>query len=155
MSGINAGMMSSETDDWATPLEFFLGLDYEFHFGLDVCASEGNAKVSRYFDREMDGLAQQWAPDVCWMNPPYGKTIGRWVEKAWLESLIGATVVGLLPARTDTIWWHNFVLKASEVRFIRGRLRFSGKGTAPFPSAVVIWTPGATQTVARGQEAAA
>lgn len=146
--------MSSETDDWATPIEFFLGLDYEFHFELDVCASAGNAKVSTYYTRDDDGLAQDWAPRMCWMNPPYGSTIGRWCEKAWLESQLGATVVGLLPARTDTAWWHAYVLKAAEVRFIRGRLKFSGKGTAPFPSAVVIWRPDAQATVARGQEAA-
>lgn len=147
---MNAGLMSSETDEWATPLEFFLGLDYEFHFEVDVCASEANAKVRHFFTRDDDGLAQAWAPLTCWMNPPYGATIGRWCEKAWLESQMGATVVGLLPARTDTAWWHKFVLQAAEVRFIRGRLKFSGKGTAPFPSAVVVWRPDAVATVARG-----
>jgi phage N-6-adenine-methyltransferase len=135
-------LMSSLTDDWGTPSEFYAGLHHEFGFTLDVAASHTNAKCDRYFTVEDDGLAQPWAPEICWMNPPYGRSIPAWVAKAWHESTLGATVVGLLPARTDTAWWHDYVLKAGELRFVRGRLRFYGIAKdAPFPSAVAIWRP--------------
>lgn len=134
-------MFTSQTDDWGTPIELFRGLDYEFGFELDVAASANNAKCDRYFSIEDDGLSQTWAPAVCWMNPPYGRTIRRWVEKAWLEAQNGATVVGLLPARTDTDWWHAYAMKAAEIRFLRGRVQFYGGKDAPFPSAVVVWRP--------------
>ena len=138
---MNAGLFSSATDDWATPPEFFQKLAKEFPFSLDVCASEANAKVARFFSKEVDGLHQSWAPEVCWMNPPYGRTISAWMEKAFSESQKGATVVCLVPARTDTAWWHDFAMKG-EVRFIRGRLKFGGSAnSAPFPSAVVIFKP--------------
>lgn len=135
------GLLSSETDDWATPIDFYRQLDHEFGFALDPCASEGNAKCRRYFTVEVDGLAQDWSPGPVFMNPPYGREIARWVEKAWLESQRGVLVVGLLPARTDADWWHRCVISAdAEVRFIRGRLKFGGsENSAPFPSAVVVW----------------
>jgi phage N-6-adenine-methyltransferase len=137
-----AAMMTSTTDDWGTPREFFDGLDHEFSFELDVAASASNTKCDRYYSIEDDGLSQPWAPAICWMNPPYGRTIGRWVAKAWHESTLGATVVGLLPARTDTAWWHDYVERRAEVRFVRGRLRFYGiPKDAPFPSAIAIWRP--------------
>jgi len=143
MSVTAGALMSSRSSDWATPLGFFLGLDSEFHFDLDVAASAQNAKCGRYFTIEDDGLSRDWAPSVCWMNPPYGSTIGRWVEKAHHESTLGATVVGLLPARTDTEWWHRHVIAAAEIRFVRGRLKFQGHAKdAPFPSAIAIWRPG-------------
>lgn len=137
------GLLSSETDDWATPREFYRTLDYEFGFVLDPCASESNAKCARYFTHEDDGLAQDWSPGPVYMNPPYGREIPRWVEKAWLESQRGVLVVGLLPARTDADWWHRCIIgAAAEVRFIRGRLKFGGsENSAPFPSAVVVWRP--------------
>lgn len=136
---INSGMMSSNTDLWGTPQSFFDKLNEEFHFELDVCANTDNAKCQRYFTKEMDGLQQDWT-GVCWMNPPYGRVIGDWVKKAYESSLDGGTtVVCLLPARTDTKWWHDYCMKG-EVRLVRGRLKFNdGKGTAPFPSAVVIF----------------
>ncbi len=88
----------------------------------------------------MDGLALTWL-GTCWMNPPYGRKIGQWVRKAYESSLLGATVVCLLPARTDTAWWHDYVVKG-EIRFLRGRLKFGGqKNSAPFPSAVVVYRP--------------
>ncbi len=99
---INKGMMSSNTDDWATPSTFFYEIDKEFNFTLDVCASNDNAKCYKWFTKERDGLRQYWGLDRCWMNPPYGREIGKWVKKA-AES--GALVVGLLPARTDTKWF--------------------------------------------------
>lgn len=133
---------SSATDMWATPQATFDALHREFHFETDVCAVAGNAKCPRFFTPEVDGLAQEWT-GVCWMNPPYGRGIGAWVEKAYRSSLQGATVVCLLPARTDTAWWHDYVMRG-EVRFLRGRLKFGdGKGSAPFPSAVVIFRGGA------------
>lgn len=140
MSGFFASdaAFSSASDEWATPMDFFRGLDAEFGFTLDVCATDENAKCSRWFTRADDGLSQPWE-GVVWMNPPYGKEIGAWMERAYHASLAGATVVCLVPARTDTAWWHDFAAKG-EVRFVRGRLAFGdGKNTAPFPSAVVIF----------------
>ena len=129
---------SSKTVMWATPQDFFNRYDAVYKFETDVCASPENAKCARYFTEEQDGLAQEWAGS-CWMNPPYGRSIGAWVKKAYLSSLAGATVVCLLPARTDTRWWHDYAVKG-EIEFIKGRLKFGGvKGNAPFPSAVVVF----------------
>jgi phage N-6-adenine-methyltransferase len=127
---------SSASDDWSTPPEFFDLLDAEFHFDLDVCASDTNAKCKDYYTAADDGLAHRWA-GTCWMNPPYGEDIGKWMAKAHLEAERGATVVCLVPARTDTGWWWNHA-RHGEVRFVRGRLRFGGAGAAPFPNAVVV-----------------
>jgi phage N-6-adenine-methyltransferase len=131
----------SRTDLWATPWDFFRELDREFGFDLDVCAVAANAKCARYFTPEADGLRQEWR-GVCWMNPPYGREIGRWVTKALHASREGAAVVALVPARTDTAWWHSAVMAAAEVRLVRGRLRFGDAShAAPFPSAVVVFRP--------------
>lgn len=128
-------MFSSNTDSWATPQDTFDALDKEFHFELDVCASPENAKCARYFTKEQDGLKQNWGGVTCWMNPPYGKEIGKWVEKASHHN-----VVCLLPARTDTRWFHDFIYNKAEIRFIRGRLKFGGqKNSAPFPSMAVVF----------------
>lgn len=136
---INAGLLSSSTDQWATPRAFFDQWDARFRFELDVCADAGNAKCRRYFSADDDGLAQEWAPFRCWMNPPYGREIGRWMQKALEESRRGALVVCLVPARTDTAWWHDYAMHGRVV-FVRGRLRFGeAKNSAPFPSAVVIF----------------
>lgn len=133
------GMFSSATDEWETPQDLFDKLNAEFHFTTDVCATAENAKCTRYYTREDDGLERIWG-GVCWMNPPYGRQIGKWARKAWTSAQEnGATVVCLLPARTDTGWWHDYCMKG-EIRFIRGRLRFGGsKWNAPFPSAIVIF----------------
>lgn len=129
---------SSRTDVWATPQALFDELHAEFAFTLDVCALPENAKCPRYFTPETDGLLQEWT-GVCWMNPPYGRAIGQWMRKAFESAQAGATVVALVPARTDTEWWHEWASKG-EVRFIRGRLRFGAASTsAPFPSAIVIF----------------
>lgn len=134
------GMMSSLTDDWGTPFEVFRGLDWEFGFQLGACASADNAKCERFYSIEDDGLTQPWHPlSPVWCNPPYGKAIGRWMEKCYLESRLGSTVVALIPSRTDTAWWHDYVMKADDIRFFRGRLSFYNRGTAPFPSAIVVW----------------
>lgn len=127
---------------WETPWPFFRGLDREFHFDLDVCAVAANAKCARFYSPAEDGLCQPWA-GACWMNPPYGREIGRWVAKALTESRRGCLVVSLLPARTDTAWWHEYVMPAAEIRLVRGRLKFGGsEHSAPFPSAVVVYRPG-------------
>src|SRR6266853_968221 len=116
-------------------------LHAEFGFTLDVAAQPGNAKCPRYFTPEDDGLAQPW-DGVCWMNPPYGKTIGQWMRKAYESAQAGATVVCLVPARVDTRWWHRYCAHG-EIRFLEGRLRFGGcKNSAPFPSAIVVFRPG-------------
>ena len=131
---------SSKTDLWATPIEFYRKYDEKFNFALDVCATAENAKCKHYFTEEEDGLAQEWT-GVCFMNPPYGREIIHWMRKAHESSLQGATVVCLVPARTDTKWWHEYAMKG-EIEFIRGRLKFGdAKNSAPFPSAVVIFYP--------------
>lgn len=129
---------SSKTDRWATPQDFYDRLHEEFNFQTDVCATSENAKCANYYTAETDGLAQSWS-GVCWMNPPYGRTIKAWMRKAWESSLDGATIVCLVPARTDTAWWHDYAMKG-EIRYVRGRLKFGGhKNSAPFPCAVVIF----------------
>ncbi len=128
-------------DAWETPQALFDALDREFQFEVDVCATADNAKCARYFTPEQDGLRQRWE-GTCWMNPPYGAEIGRWVQKAYESSLFGATVVCLLPARVDTRWWHQYVTLAAQIRYLPGRLRFGGaKHSAPFPSAIVVFRP--------------
>jgi phage N-6-adenine-methyltransferase len=129
---------SSKTDLWATPQEFFNKYNDFYNFNLDVCANNENAKCKNYFTKDQNGLIQEWV-GVCWMNPPYGRTIKDWVKKAYESSLKGATVVCLLPARTDTKWWHEYCIKG-QIEFIKGRLKFgNSKNSAPFPSAVVIF----------------
>ncbi len=136
---------SSETDEWPTPQDFFDRLNEEFGFNLDVCATPENAKCPRYFTKRENGLLQKWT-GICWMNPPYGREIGQWVQKAYTSALEGATVVCLLPARTDTAWWHDYCMKG-EIRFVRGRLKFGNASeNAPFPSAVVVFRPGVPET---------
>lgn len=132
---------SSETDLWATPQEFFDKLNRIFRFETDVCANHENAKCASFFTPEQNGLSQEWT-GVCWMNPPYGRAIGEWVEKAYRSAKEnGATVVCLLPARVDTRWWHDYCAKG-EVHFCKGRLKFGdAKNSAPFPSAVVVFRP--------------
>lgn len=133
-----APMMSSASNEWGTPLDLFAALNQEFRFGVDVCATPELAKCERYFTPEQDGLAQKWTGN-CWMNPPYGDQIGRWIEKAHQSSKGTATVVCLVPARVDTGWWWDHCL-FGEIRFLRGRLRFgNAEAGAPFPSAVVIF----------------
>ena len=135
---INKALLSSNTCEWETPQLFFDALNAVHHFDVDVCATANNAKCERYYTKEQDGLSQQWK-GVCWMNPPYGREIGKWMRKAYESSLYGATVVCLVPARTDTAWWHDYAMKG-EVEFVRGRLKFGGsKANAPFPSAIVTF----------------
>ena len=130
---------SSATDQWATPQDFFDLMDNQYGpFDLDVCADSLNAKCEKYFTREDNGLAKKWS-GKCWMNPPYGKEISMWMKKAYESSGNGSVVVCLVPARTDTKWWHEYAMKG-EITFIKGRLKFGGnKNSAPFPSAVVVF----------------
>jgi site-specific DNA-methyltransferase (adenine-specific) len=135
-------MFSSETDMWATPQDFFDKLNEEFHFTLDPCATSENAKCERYFTEDDDGLKQDWQGNVVFCNPPYGRAIKGWVKKCYEESKKPNTkVVLLIPARTDTSYFHDYIYNiATEIRFIRGRLKFGdAKNSAPFPSMVVIF----------------
>ena len=129
---------SSKTDLWATPQKFFDRYDAVYRFTLDVCADKDNAKCANFYTVEDNGLIQPWQ-GVCWMNPPYGREIGAWMKKAHESSLKGATVVCLVPARTDTKWWHDYAMHG-QIEFIKGRLKFgNAKNSAPFPSAIVVF----------------
>lgn len=131
---------SSQTDLWSTPQYFYDKLNDEFHFTLDPCSTDENHKTLKYFTKKDNGLMQDWFNEVVFMNPPYGREIGRWMSKAFQES-DNSTIVCLVPSRTDTRWWHDLVIHTgAEVRFIKGRLKFGGqKNSAPFPSAIVIY----------------
>jgi len=132
---------SSRNDEWETPDDFFAELDAIFHFDLDACASPLNAKCSRYFTINDDALQQRWCGTV-WMNPPYGREIAAFMRKAYFESLLGSTVVCLIPSRTDNDWWHRYAMRGERF-LLRGRLWFKGaKSPAPFPSAIVIFWGG-------------
>jgi len=132
---------SSASIEWETPTELYRRLHHRWWFTLDVCATADNAKCPAWYDKEQDGLLQSWRGQTCWMNPPYGREIARWVQKAALESRgPGTVVVALLPARTDTRWWGDWVAPFARVTFIRGRLKFGGaKSGAPFPSALAVY----------------
>ena len=135
---INQGLMTSNTDLWSTPRDFFDDYNAIYHFDVDVCATAENALCAKFYSPEDNGLSKEWH-GVCWMNPPYGREIIKWMKKAYESSLHGATVVCLVPARTDTAWWHDYAMKGN-IEFIRGRLKFgSSKNSAPFPSAVVVF----------------
>ena len=135
---INNGLFTSATDMWATPQKFFDELNSEFHFTLDPCALPENAKCEKYYTPEDDGLIQNWNGETVFCNPPYGKEIGKWVKKC-METEGGHRVM-LLPARTDTRWFHEYIYGKAEIRFIKGRLKFGdSKNSAPFPSMVVIF----------------
>ena len=137
-----AVMFSSETDLWSTPQDFFDELDKEFNFTLDPCATSENAKCDKYYTVVENGLNQDWQGHTVFCNPPYGKVIKDWVKKCYEESLKpNTTVVMLIPARTDTSYFHDYIYrKAREIRFIRGRLKFgNAKNSAPFPSMVVVF----------------
>lgn len=141
-SRLNGGLFSSRTDEWATPRKVFEELDAEFHFNLDPCATPDNAKCREFYTIETDGLTKNWGGRRVFCNPPYGRAIASWVRKCSEESKKpGTLVVMLIPARTDTAYFHDFIYKkAREVRFIRGRLHFNeSKAGAPFPSMIVVF----------------
>ena len=134
-------LFSSNTDQWSTPQEFFDEINKEFCFTLDPCADKQNHKCTNYFTKEQDGLKQDWGGNNVFCNPPYGREIYKWVQKCYKEGTKENTiVVMLIPARTDTKYFHDFIIHRSEIRFIKGRLKFGESTTAaPFPSMLVIF----------------
>jgi phage N-6-adenine-methyltransferase len=139
---VNEVVFSSASQEWETPAALFAALDAEFGFDLDAAATDENAKCPRYFTKATDALRQRWE-GVVFLNPPYGHQVGRWVRKAHEEAQRGATVVALIPSRTCTAWWHDYVMRADEIRLIRGRLYFGNASVnAPFPSAIVVFREG-------------
>ena len=136
-------LLTSNNDEWETPPEIFSELDKEFNFTLDPCCFPETAKCEKYYTPIENGLLQDWTGQRVFMNPPYGRQIGLWIKKAYEESVRGTLVVCLIPARTDTAYWHDYVMKAKEIRYIRGRLKFhlGGKkiNSAPFPSAIIVF----------------
>ena len=137
---LNQGLFSSLSPEWPTPAAVFDVLNERYHFTLDACATPDNAKCERFFTPEQDAVQQEWTGRV-FLNPPYGRDIGRWMKKAFESAERGATVVCLVPSRTDTDWWHSYCMKGS-IFFVRGRLRFGdARNSAPFPSAVVVFEP--------------
>lgn len=134
------GVFSRKSDEWETPQEFYNKLDEEFHFTLDPCCTKENHKCDKFFTKYDDGLKHSWMNETVFVNPPYSEC-AKWVFKSWFENFyFNATVVMLLPARTDTKWFHQYIYGTAEIRFIKGRLKFSNsKDNAPFPSMVVIY----------------
>lgn len=147
---LNDSLFSSAKVEWGTPQKLFDKLNNEFHFTFDVCADSTNHKCYQYYDEAINGLTQPWTGTI-WMNPPYGRGIHEWVAKAFNTSQEGHTCVCLLPVRSDTKWWHNYVMKASEIRLLNKRLTFEG-GTnkAPFPAAIVVFSPDNSITFCTG-----
>lgn len=135
-------LFKSGSTEWETPRDLFDRLDDEFGFTLDVCANSQNKKCVKCHSRAIDGLRVPWSGETCFMNPPYGREIGKWVKKAYEESRNCTTkVVCLLPARTDTRWFHDYIYGKAEIRFLKGRLKFgSAKYNAPLPSMIVIFS---------------
>lgn len=139
---LNDSLYSSDKMDWGTPQYLFDALNDEFGFTLDACANDFNHKCPSYYTKEQDALKQSWH-GVVWMNPPYGREIVEWMKKAKHEVDVGnaQVVVCLVPVRSDSKWWHNFAMKASEVRLLDQRLEFQGAGNkAPFPAAIVVFS---------------
>ena len=131
---------SQDSDEWDTPQWLFDALNKEFGFTLDPCCAGPNAKCDKYFTMQENGLLRDWGTETVFMNPPYSD-VSAWMGKAYGSANEGATVVCLIPSRTDTAWWHNYVMKA-EIRLLRGRLKFGeAKNSAPFPSAVIVFRP--------------
>jgi len=137
------GKFESAKQDWETPADFFAPINAEFNFTLDAAANAKNAKAPRYFSKTEDGLAQSWGKNIVWLNPPYGEKGGKlsdWIKKAVAEADAGATVVMLIPARTNTNWFHDLCLRRGEVRFVRGRPKFGGADHGlPQPLCLVIF----------------
>lgn len=140
---MDAVMFSSKTEEWATPQAFFDKLNDEFSFTLDVCSTDENAKCKKHYTKSDDGLAQDWSGETVWCNPPYGREMPKWIKKCSEHPSCGNVAVMLIPARTDTKAFHEYIYHKSEIRFVKGRLKFGdGKNSAPFPSMVVIFKPG-------------
>tara|TARA_Y100000034_G_scaffold26614_1_gene31718 strand:+ start:1942 stop:2421 length:480 start_codon:yes stop_codon:yes gene_type:complete len=141
-------MFSSKANDWSTPQEFFDKLNWRFGpFDLDPCATPHTAKCLNFFTEVEDGLLKDWGGHCAFVNPPYGRSIARWVKKSHTEAQKQNTkIVMLVPARTDTKYWHDYIMKAQEIYFVRGRLKFGESvNSAPFPSAVVVFESGVSK----------
>jgi len=137
---MDKALFTSEKTDWKTPPELFARLDAVHHFTLDTAASVENHLCEKYFTKENSGLTKSWQDETVFLNPPYGREVGEWVKKAYLEMSPCCKIVMLLPARTDTKWFHNYIYGCADIEFIKGRLKFSGsKNSAPFPSMIVIF----------------
>lgn len=149
MADITALLQQAETDVWATPQWLFDALNKEFGFTLDPCSDGSNAKCPKFYTPRENGLLRDWGTETVFMNPPYSE-VDEWMRKAYGAALEGATVVCLIPARTDTKWWHDYVMKA-EIRFIKGRLKFGdAENSAPFPSAIIVFRPREFKLVSYG-----
>ncbi len=137
---VNKALFTSNSDEWETPADFFEKLNSEFSFTLDPCANSDNHKCDKFYTVKDNGLLQKWGGHRVFCNPPYSD-ISKWVEKAFRESRNDYTIVVLLiPARTDTRYFHDFILNRAEIRFVKGRLKFGqSKNCAPFPSMIVIF----------------
>lgn len=138
-------MFSSKTDQWSTPQNFFDRLNEEFCFTLDPCADDQNHKCEKYFTKEQDGLLQSWEGERVFCNPPYGKETQHWVKKCFEEVYCGncEIAVMLIPARTDTKWFHRYIYQKAEIRFVKGRIKFGDqRNSAPFPSMIVVFKKG-------------
>jgi site-specific DNA-methyltransferase (adenine-specific) len=147
-------MFSSGRLNWSTPQDFFDKLDGELGpFTLDACASKENTKCEKYYSSKDDSLKQDWSENIVFCNPPYGRGIKYWIKKGYEESLKNNTkVVMLIPSRTDTKYWHEYVMRAQEIRFVKGRLKFgNSSNSAPFPSAVVVFNSGPSPSISTMQ----
>lgn len=134
-------LFDSSCCEWATPQTLFDELNKEFHFTLDPCSTDENAKCEKHYTKEQDGLAQDWTGETVFCNPPYGRGIEVWIQKCYEHYTGGGgTAVLLIPARTDTRWFHKYIYHKAEIRFIEGRVKFgNSKWNAPFPSMIVIF----------------
>lgn len=139
---LQKAMVSSKSNEWATPQDLFDKLNAEFSFQLDVAATKENKKCDKFYSLEDSGLGHDWE-DSNWMNPPYGGHTGDWIQKAYEQSLLGKTTVCLIVSSTDRSYWHEYIFPyASQIRYIRGRLHFNNsKSSAPFASAIIVFSP--------------
>lgn len=136
---VNSVVFRSSSVEWSTPQGFFDLLNKEFNFTLDACASSSNHKCVKYYTLLDDGLSQDWSNETVWLNPPYGRGVGKWLEKLYKSNVVG---VALIPARTDTRYFHDWVVGKCEVRFVKGRLKFGdSKNSAPFASLLLVYSP--------------
>ena len=151
----NELMFSSKSDEWETPQDLFDKLNKEFNFTLDPCATKDNHKCTKFYTIEDDGISKDWSGETVFVNPPYGRSIGKWVKKCYEEYLKGTTVVMLIPSRTDTKWFHQYIYNKTEFRLLKGRLKFINRlfpswneegnyklSPAPFPSMIVVYKKG-------------
>ena len=139
---LQKAMVSSKSNEWSTPQEFYDKLNAEFGFTLDPCSDGKNNKCHKFFTIKENGLFKDWSNDIVFMNPPYGGHTRDWISKAYYESLKGCTVVCLIVSSTDKSYWHDYIFPfAKQIRFLRGRLKFGdSKSTAPFASAVIVFS---------------